>query len=490
MNDLLKLSAVALRQQLQNKQCTSEEVTKAYIARIEQSRVLNAYVFDNFDKAIEQAKASDQRYAKGEALALDGLPLGIKDLFCTKDLRTTAASKILSNYVPPFESTVTQNLWNKGALCLGKLNMDEFAMGSTNQNSYWGPVISPWKKKSNPTQSLVPGGSSGGSSAAVSAHLCVAALGSDTGGSIRQPAAFCGLVGIKPTYGRCSRYGMVAFASSLDQAGPITRSVADAALILESISGYDLKDATTENKAVEQFSKNLNTNIKGLKVGVPYHLLEGLKPEIKANFEQSITWLKEAGAEVVDVTINLASYALATYYIIAPAEASSNLSRYDGLRYGVRIEGETLDDMYTRTRSDGFGEEVQRRILIGTYVLSSGFYDAYYSKAQKVRQAIKYEFKKAFESVDVICTPTTPSAAFGLDESPKDPVQMYLNDIFTVTANIAGLPAISVPSGLTSEELPLGFQIIGRHFDEQTILNAGLVIEQSAKFNLPFKEIF
>lgn len=490
MNDLLKLNAVELKQHLENKQCSSEEVTRAYIQRIEKNRVLNAYVYDNFDQAIEHAKASDQRYAKGEALALDGLPLGIKDLFCTKDLRTTAASKILSNYIPPFESTVTQNLWNKGALCLGKLNMDEFAMGSTNQNSYWGPVINPWKKKSNSSQQLVPGGSSGGSSAAVAAHLCVAALGSDTGGSIRQPAAFCGLVGIKPTYGRCSRYGMVAFASSLDQAGPITRSVADAALILESMAGYDLNDATTENKPVESFSKNLKADVKGLKVGVPYHLLDALTPEIKQNFDQSIAWLKEAGAEIIDIKINLAPYALATYYIIAPAEASSNLSRYDSLRYGVRIEGETLDDMYIKTRSDGFGEEVQRRILIGTYVLSSGFYDAYYAKAQKVRQAIKYEFNKAFELVDVICTPTTPSAAFGLDESPKDPVQMYLNDVFTVTANIAGLPAMSVPSGLNSEELPLGFQIIGRHFDEQTVLNTGLVIEQSAQFNLPFKETF
>jgi len=433
------------------------------------------------------AKESDKRLNSGTARSLEGLPLGIKDLFCTKGTRTTAGSKILENFVPPYESTVTQNLFDAGAVMLGKTNMDEFAMGSANLTSAYGPVLSPWRRTSDPSNPLVPGGSSGGSAAAVAGHLALAATASDTGGSIRQPAAFTGLVGIKPTYGLCSRWGMIAFASSLDQAGPLTHTVSDAALMLETMVSYDAKDATSLNVEKPSYLASLNEDVRGLKVGIAKEYLEGLSEDGLKLLQQGIEWLKAAGAVIVDVSLPTTAYALPTYYIIAPAEASSNLSRYDGLRFGRRVAGNSLDEMYENTRREGFGHEVKRRIMIGTYVLSAGYYDAYYIKAQKVRKLIANDFDQAFSKVDVLLTPTTPTGAFALNETPSDPVTMYLNDIYTVTANLAGMPAISIPAGLSEQGLPLGLQLIGPKFSEQRLLNTAKVIEAAAGFSMGAK---
>ena len=482
MSDLLTLSLVEARDAIAQKKISALELTSAYLKQMESKRSLNCYVLETPEIALKQANESDERIQNKTAGTLEGIPLGIKDLFCTKGIRTTACSKILSNFVPTYESTVTQNLRNQGAVCLGKLNMDEFAMGSTNLNSFFGGVENPWKRKSAPSVKLVPGGSSGGSAAAVAARMALGATGSDTGGSIRQPAAFCGLVGIKPTYGLCSRFGMVAFASSLDQAGPLTRNVADAALMLEAMVGFDEKDATSLNTPKQSYLKNLKADVKGLKVGVPIEYIEGLSPTMRTLLDKGIQWLKDGGAEVRDVRLKTTPYALPTYYIIAPAEASANLARFDGVRYGVRVEGDSLDDLYENTRTSGFGTEVKRRIMIGNYVLSSGYYDAYYLRAQKVRQLIAQDFAKAFQDVDILLTPTTPGAAFGMDEIPSDPIQMYLQDIYTVTVNLAGLPGISVPAGLDDEGLPLGLQLIGPALSEQRLLNVGSVIEAAAKF--------
>ncbi len=481
MTHLNKLTLTDAKKGLETKQFSSVEMTQAHIDQIEKTRHLNAYITDNFEGALNQAKESDARYAQGKAEKLDGLPLGIKDLFCTKDIRTTAGSKILSNFVPPYESTVTKNLLSAGAVFLGKLNMDEFAMGSANLTSAFGPCISPWKRTGD-NKDLVPGGSSGGSASAVAADIALATTASDTGGSIRQPAAFTGTVGIKPTYGLCSRYGMVAFASSLDQAGPITKTVHDAALMLEVMASYDVKDSTSLNVTIPEYSKHITPNLKGLRVGLVKEYLTGLSAETQALVDQGIAWLKDAGCTFKELSLTTTPYALPTYYIIAPAEASANLSRYDGLKYGLRVEGETLDDMYERTRREGFGDEVRRRIMIGTYVLSAGYFDAYYLKAQRIQTLIAQDFDRAFQDVDVILTPTTPGAAFALDETPTDPVAMYLNDIFTVTVNLAGLPGISVPAGLSKEGLPLGLQFIGPKFSEQTLFNAAHAIELAANF--------
>jgi aspartyl-tRNA(Asn)/glutamyl-tRNA(Gln) amidotransferase subunit A len=428
------------------------------------------------------AQASDAKLAKGEGGPLEGLPLGIKDLFCTAGVRTTACSRILENFVPPYESTVTSNLWRDGAVLLGKLNNDEFAMGSSNETSYFKPVVSPWRRRGADTR-LVPGGSSGGSAAAVAAHLCVGATGTDTGGSIRQPAAFCGIVGLKPTYGRCSRWGIVAFASSLDQAGPFTRTVRDSAILMQSMAGPDAKDTTCVDRAVPDYEKSIGASIKGMRIGVPKeYRVPGMAAEIETLWQQGVQWLKDAGAETIEVSLPHTKYALPAYYIVAPAEASSNLARYDGVRYGLRVPGRDIIEMYERTRAAGFGKEVRRRIMIGTYVLSAGYYDAYYLRAQKVRTLIKQDFEKCFaDGIHAILTPTTPSAAFGIGEKGSaDPIEMYLNDVFTVTVNMAGLPGISVPSGLDAQGLPLGLQLIGRPFEEETLFALGEVIEQAA----------
>lgn len=490
MSELLKLSLTEAKAALLKKEITSTELTKAYLARMEAAQKLNAYVLHTPERALDDAKASDDRLSQGNAGLLEGLPLGIKDLFCTKGIRTTACSRILGDFIPPYESTVTQNLWNHGGVCLGKTNMDEFAMGSANKTSAFGPVISPWKRQSSPNVDLVPGGSSGGSAAAVAAHMALATTASDTGGSIRQPAAFCGLVGIKPTYGLCSRWGMVAFASSLDQAGPLTRTVADAALMLEGMTSFDEKDATSLNVPHQSYSHNLKADVKGLRIGIAEEYMNGLNPTMHTLVQKGIEWLRQAGAEIRPIHLKMTPYALSTYYIIAPAEASTNLARYDGVRYGARIDGDSLDALYENTRTNGFGSEVKRRIMIGCYVLSSGYYDAYYLRAQKVRQLIIQEFDAAFQEVDMILTPTTPTAAFGLNEEQVDPVAMYLNDIFTVTANMAGIPGISVPAGMDEEGLPLGLQLLGPRLSEQRLLNAALVIEQQAGFTLPFIDTF
>jgi aspartyl-tRNA(Asn)/glutamyl-tRNA(Gln) amidotransferase subunit A len=479
IDDLTIDSALGL---LQKREISARELTAMHIERMSAMKNLNAFITETPDLALTQAECSDARYLKKEAKLLDGIPLGIKDLFCTEGTLTTASSHILDGFKPPYESTVTQNLANAGAVMLGKLNCDEFAMGSANTTSYYGAVKNPWHRK-NSTEDLVPGGSSGGSSAAVAAHMCLAATGTDTGGSIRQPAAFTGIVGLKPTYGRCSRFGIIAFASSLDQAGPMAKTVKDAAWFLEAMAGFDPKDSTSVNTPVPQYAKNLTSNIKGLRIGIPQeYRVKGMSSEIENLWQQGIKWLQEQGAIPVEISLPHTEYALPTYYILAPAEASSNLARYDGVRFGLRCEGTSLDEMYEKTRAAGFGHEVKRRILIGTYVLSHGYYDAYYVKAQKVRRLITEDFKSAFEKVDAILTPTTPSAAFGINEKQDDPVAMYLNDIFTVTVNLAGLPAISVPAGLSSEGLPLGLQVIGRSFDEQTLLNVGMAIENAAGF--------
>jgi len=467
---------------LAKKQFSSKELTQAHVKAVEAARTLNAFVTETPDKALQMAEASDARRAKGQAGLMEGVPLAIKDLFCTEGVLTTAGSHILDGFKPTYESTVTANLWKAGAVMLGKVNMDEFAMGSSNMTSHYGYVNNPWTRKGD-NRPLVPGGSSGGSAAAVAARIALGATGTDTGGSIRQPAAFTGIVGIKPTYGRCSRWGIVAFASSLDQAGPMTRTVEDAAIMLQAMAGHDPKDSTSINVPVPDYRKALTGNIKGLKVGIPKeYRLDGMAPEIDKLWADGVEWLKRAGAEIVDISLPHTKYALPTYYIIAPAEASSNLARYDGVRFGLRVPGESLDAQYENTRAAGFGKEVRRRILIGTYVLSAGYYDAYYLKAQKVRALIANDFTDAFKKVDIILTPSTPSAAFAAGEKMDDPIAMYLNDVFTVTVNLAGLPGISVPAGLSAEGLPLGLQLIGKAFDEETVLKVGQVLEKSANF--------
>ncbi len=482
MTDLAALTLADARDRLRGRELSAVELADAHLAAMEKARVLNAYVLETPDQARAMAQAADARLKAGDVRPLEGLPLGIKDLFATKDVRTTACSHILDNFLPTYESTVSANLWRDGAVMLGKLNNDEFAMGSSNETSFFGPVISPWRRKGANTP-LVPGGSSGGSAAAVAAGLCLGATGTDTGGSIRQPAAFTGIVGLKPTYGRCSRWGIVAFASSLDQAGPFARTVRDAAILLTSMAGHDPKDTTSVDVPVPDYEAAIGKSIKGMKIAIPKeYRLDGVAAEIDRLWEQGAQWLEAAGAEVVEVSLPHTKYALPAYYIVAPAEASSNLARYDGVRYGLRVPGRDIADMYQRTRADGFGKEVRRRILIGTYVLSAGYYDAYYLRAQKVRTLIRRDFENVFASgVDAILTPATPSAAFAIGEKGgADPVEMYLNDVFTVTVNMAGLPAISVPGGLSAEGLPLGLQLIGRPFDEETLLSLGHVIEQAA----------
>ena len=481
VSDLTKLTLAQARDGLREKRISATELAQAFIAAIESgNKSLNAYVLATPERALAQAKASDARLAKGDARPLEGLALGIKDLYCTKGVRTTAASRILDAFTPTYESTVTQNLWDAGALMLGKLNCDEFAMGSSNETSCFGPVANPWRRRGS-NVALVPGGSSGGSSAAVAADLCLAATATDTGGSIRQPAAITGTVGIKPTYGRCSRYGIVAFASSLDQAGPIAKTVRDAAIMLRHMASADRKDSTCADLPVPDYEASAGQSIKGLRVGVPKeYRIAGMPKEIEDLWQQGITWLKAAGASLHDVSLPHTKYALPAYYIVAPAECSSNLARYDGVRYGLRKPGHDLINTYEATRAAGFGAEVRRRVLIGTYVLSAGYYDAYYIKAQKVRTLIAKDFEAAFARVDVLLTPTTPGPAFGIGEVVGDPIQMYLNDIFTVTANMAGVPGISVPAGLSSEGTPLGLQLIGRPFDEATLFQAGQIIEDAA----------
>ena len=484
MTELTSLTIAEARDKLKAKDISAVELTEAYLAAIDAvNPSLNTYVTVTHDKAREMAKASDARFAEGEARALEGIPLGIKDLFGTRDVHTQACSHILDGFKPKYESTVTQNLWDDGAVMLGKLNMDEFAMGSSNESSYYGPVINPWKAEGS-NQQLVPGGSSGGSAAAVAANLCAGATATDTGGSIRQPAAFTGTVGIKPTYGRCSRWGIVAFASSLDQAGPIARDVRDAAILLKSMASVDAKDTTSVDLPVPDYEKAIGGSLKGMKIGIPNeYRVDGMPEEIEKLWSQGMQWLKDAGAEIVNISLPHTKYALPAYYIVAPAEASSNLARYDGVRYGLRVDGKDIADMYEKTRAAGFGTEVKRRIMIGTYVLSAGYYDAYYLQAQKVRTLIKRDFEIAFNNgIDAILTPATPSSAFGIadEDLASDPVKMYMQDIFTVTVNMAGLPGMSVPAGLDHKGLPLGLQLIGKPFDEETLFKTAHVIEQAA----------
>ena len=482
MSELTSLTLAEARDRLRRREFSAVELADAHIAVMEKARALNAFVLETPERARAMAQAADARLGAGEARPLEGLALGIKDMFATKDVRTTACSHILDNFIPTYESTVTAQLWHAGAVMLGKLNNDEFAMGSSNETSCFGPVISPWRRKGANTP-LVPGGSSGGSASAVAAGLCLGATGTDTGGSIRQPAAFTGIVGIKPTYGRCSRWGIVAFASSLDQAGPFARTVRDAAILLTSMAGFDPKDATSVERPVPDYEAAIGKPIKGMKIGIPReYRVDGMAAEIDKLWEQGAQWLKAAGAEVVEVSLPHTRYALAAYYIVAPAEASSNLARYDGVRYGLRAPARDIADMYQRTRAEGFGKEVRRRIMIGTYVLSAGYYDAYYLRAQKVRTLIKRDFENVFaDGVDALLTPATPSAAFGIGEmGAVDPIEMYLNDVFTVTVNMAGLPGISVPGGLSAEGLPLGLQLIGRPFDEEALFSLGHVIEHAA----------
>ncbi len=491
MTDLTRLTIAEARTKLAAKEITAVELTQAYLGAIDAANgALNAYVTVTPDKALSMAKASDERIAAGKAGDLEGIPLGIKDLFGTEGIHTQACSHILDGFLPRYESTVTQNLWNDGAVMLGKLNMDEFAMGSSNESSYYGPVKNPWRANGS-NLDLVPGGSSGGSAAAVAAFLCAGATATDTGGSIRQPAAFTGTVGIKPTYGRCSRWGIVAFASSLDQAGPIARDVRDAAILLKSMASVDAKDTTSVDLPVPDYEKSLGQSLKGMKIGIPKeYRVDGMPEEIETLWQQGIAWLKDAGAEIVDISLPHTKYALPAYYIVAPAEASSNLARYDGVRYGLRVDGKDIADMYEKTRAAGFGTEVKRRIMIGTYVLSAGYYDAYYLQAQKVRTLIKRDFELAFHAgVDAILTPATPSSAFGIadEDLSSDPVKMYLNDIFTVTVNMAGLPGLSVPAGLDHKGLPLGLQLIGKPFEEETLFKTAHVIEQAAGRFTPTK---
>ena len=485
MADLNKLTLADARDKLRGKEITSVELTEACLSAVDGAKALNAFVHDTPDLALEQAKAADARLAEGDAPSMCGLPIGIKDLFCTKGVASQAASAILEGFKPEYESTVSQNLRDAGAVMLGKLNMDEFAMGSSNETSVYGDVVNPWKVDD---RNLTPGGSSGGSASAVAADLCLAATGTDTGGSIRQPAAFTGIVGIKPTYGRCSRWGVVAFASSLDQAGPMTKTVRDAAIMLETMCGHDAKDSTSVDMAVPNFEAALDGDIKGKTIGIPKeYRMDRMPGEIEALWSQGTEMLKDAGAKIVDISLPHTKYALPAYYVIAPAEASSNLARYDGVRYGHRAklsQGDGITEMYEKTRAEGFGPEVQRRIMIGTYVLSAGFYDAYYNRARRVRTLIKKDFEDVFaQGVDAILTPATPSAAFGLGEmKDADPVQMYLNDVFTVTVNLAGLPGISVPAGLDKKGLPLGLQLIGKPFEEGELLQFAHTLERAAGF--------
>jgi len=477
------LTLAAARDALDAGEISAKELTAAHIAAVEAARPLNAFITETPEKALAMAKASDARRKAGEAGLLDGIPLAIKDLFCTEGVPTTAGSHILDGFTPPYESTVGANLWRSGAVLLGKTNMDEFAMGSSNMTSYYGAVENPWRRRGD-NRPLVPGGSSGGSAAAVAARCALGATGTDTGGSIRQPASFCGIVGLKPTYGRCSRWGIVAFASSLDQAGPMTRTVLDAALMLRAMAGYDPKDSTCVDRPVPDYEAALTGDVRGLKIGIPKeYRIDGMPAEIETLWQQGIDWLKAAGAETVDISLPHTAYALPAYYIIAPAEASSNLARYDGVRYGLRVPADSLTEMYEATRGEGFGAEVKRRVLIGTYVLSAGYYDAYYNKARRVRSLIARDFTAAFKTVDAILTPTAPSAAFAVGEKMDDPIAMYLNDVFTVPANLSGLPGVSVPAGLSAEGLPLGLQVIGRAFDEETMLKVAEVLEQAAGFD-------
>lgn len=483
MTNLTHLTIAEALKGLEAKDFTAVEITQAHIDAMAGAKSLNAFITETPDLAIEQAKESDKRRADGNAGDLDGIPIAMKDLFCTKDVQTTAASHILEGFVPQYESTVSQKLKDAGTVMLGKANLDEFAMGSSNTTSYFGNVISPWKRDGDDAQ-LVPGGSSGGSAAAVAARIAMGATGTDTGGSIRQPAAFCGIAGIKPTYGRCSRWGVVAFASSLDQPGAFARNTEDCALLLQAMSGFDEKDSTSADIEVPDFSAALTGDVKGLKVGIPKeYRVDGMPEEIEKMWQDGIAMMKDAGAEIVDVSLPHTKYALPVYYVIAPAECSSNLARYDGVRYGLRVEGKDLNETYENTRAEGFGEEVKRRIMIGTYALSSGYYDAYYIKAQKVRRLISEDFMKAYEQCDVLLTPTAPSAAFAIGENEDDPIKMYLNDVFTVPASLAGLPGMSVPTGLNAQGLPLGLQIIGKPWDEATVLRASQVLEKASGFN-------
>ena len=481
MSDLTRFTLAQARDGLRRKEFSATELTQAHLEAIERARSLNAFVLETPERARAMAAAADARLAAGEARPLEGLPIGVKDIFATRDIRTTACSHMLDNFVPTYKSTVTAGLWRDGAVLFGKLNNDEFAMGSSNETSVFGPVVSPWRRQGS-NMPLVPGGSSGGSSAAVAAMLCLGAIGTDTGGSIRQPAAFTGIVGIKPTYGRCSRWGIVAFASSLDQAGPFARTVRDAAILLGSMAGHDPKDSTSIERPVPDYEAAVGKSIKGMKIGIPKeYRLDGMAAEIDALWQRGAQWLQAAGAEIVEVSLPHTKYALPAYYIVAPAEASSNLARYDGVRYGLRVPGRDIIDMYQKTRAEGFGPEVRRRIMIGTYMLSTGYYDAYYLRAQKVRTLIKQDFEGCFAAgVNAILTPATPSAAFGIGEKGRDPVEMYLNDVFTVTVNMAGLPGIAVPGGLSAEGLPLGLQLIGRPFDEEGLFSLAQVIEDAA----------
>ncbi len=482
MTTLNELTLAEARDGLKAKDFSATDLAKAHIAAVEAARALNAYLLETPERALQMAAIADSKIAAGEARPLEGLPLGIKDLFCTHGVATTAGSKILENFQPHYESAVSHNLWRDGAVMLGKLNLDEFAMGSSNETSAYGAVVSPWRRTGSETP-LVPGGSSGGSAAAVAAHLCLGATATDTGGSIRQPAAFTGTVGIKPTYGRCSRWGTVAFASSLDQAGPIARTVRDCAILLASMAGPDSRDTTCADLPVPDFEAAVSRGVKGLTIGIPReYRVEGMPAEIQKLWDQGAEWLKAAGATIKDISLPHTKYALPAYYIVAPAEASSNLARYDGVRYGLRVPGKDIVEMYENTRAAGFGREVKRRIMIGTYVLSAGYYDAYYVRAQKIRTLIKRDFEAAYaEGVDAILTPATPSAAFGIGEKASaDPVEMYLNDVFTVTVNMAGLPGIAVPAGLDAQGLPLGLQLIGRPFDEETLFATAQAIEDAA----------
>ena len=481
MTKITDLGVIETLEGLKSKEFSSEEVVSEYLKLIQSDSKLNAYIHFNGEKSLLEAKKSDQRRANNNSLPLDGLPIAVKDIFCVAGEKTSACSKILENFIPDYESTVTFKLWQAGGIYIGKTSMDEFAMGSSNETSYFGEVINPW---SSDGDALVPGGSSGGSASAVAAKMAPIALGTDTGGSIRQPASFCGAVGIKPTYGRCSRWGIIAFASSLDQAGPITRSVKDSAVILQNMAGFDTMDSTSADIKVPDFINSCSKSIKGMKIGIPEeYRLDGLANDVQNVWESGIKWLKEAGAEIIDVTLPHTKYALPTYYIVAPAEASANLARYDGVKYGHRSENiKDLEDMYSQTRAEGFGAEVKRRILIGTYVLSAGYYDAYYLRAQKVRTKIVEDFTMAFNKCDAILTPTTPTGAFKIGEKNIDPVTMYMNDVFTVPASLAGLPAISIPSGLDAKGCPLGLQLIGKGFDEETIFSIGSILEESANF--------
>ena len=475
MSNIIDLKLFELVEKIKKKEISSTEVTKAFIDRSQKSKKLNSYITENFENALQKAKQFDEKQDFNKKLP--GIPLAVKDLFCTKNIRTTAGSKILENFIPTYESTVTQNILNEGGIIIGKLNCDEFAMGSSNETSFFGNVQNPI------SENLVPGGSSGGSSSALAAKLTPATIGTDTGGSIRQPASFTGTVGLKPTYGSCSRYGIVAFASSLDQAGPMTQNVKDCALMLEVISSYDNKDSTSVDFKRGQYLKDLNENIKGKKIGIPkQYRVDGMPKEIDELWKKGMKIIEDNGGEIIEINLPNTNYALPTYYIVAPAEASSNLARYDGVKYGFRSKGENLIDMYEKTRSEGFGDEVKRRIMIGTYVLSSGYYDAYYLKAQKVRRLIKNDFDQAYKKVDAILTPSTPSSAFKIGEKTNDPVSMYLNDIFTVPINLAGLPAISIPAGHDKSGYPLGLQVIGKAFDEQNILNIAYSIEKNINF--------